>query len=970
MFLRGLGLFFLLSLGLPQARADVLDLSSGTAYRTLVSEHVKLLFPQSRELDAREFLVWAETYVTSIESRYQFHFDRQVWVYLTERRYDNAYVSPADYGQQEHMVLPFSLDLTTHWEGFDGSAYEVFVHEVTHYYQGVIARPWIHSLFGPSVPMDSILIPSWVWEGFAVYEESRWSPYKGRLKPSLVGAYLGSYRESVGKLNSWDLSPANWRWAYLGGGNYTVGSGFTNFLNDSFGGESYAQWIQRSAHLTFASDYRAAFGETFSDLFTRFDESIADRPRREKPEGQIALGDFASSRIFGLSTFGDGTTAFVASYDDKESEVVHLAADGTILGRRPWFKILRSFVEPNWSVPEDTTPSGEGHRLFFWTLSSSRDEVDHDAILGSWDIDTGRRTVLARIPDAIGATFKPDGTEAWVFRRVITPNQPMRLELHLWKAADSSLTWMRTFPEFTNVNSPRLSPDGMRIAFAAITMRGNWDIYSLDAIRPETLRIEYASPAQDLKPRWNRAGTHLYFLSDLDQRFDVKSIRIDGAEKTWVREVCTQTQAPWFVTQYDVSPDASVVHSTLEGRQYHLAQSRLPKTCRAEKTPLPPAPIHAPELATQQVKALESFRESTWPGVLVPVSYVLIPRWESNDQFAAGFYIAGEDSYKHQAWTLEGIVPNPARDWDGTLTVYSRSLFPVLMAASLTSQPGFLWSSDNFQSLGHLGYQPRYQIGILRWTYPFYSHEFGFDVSYRDSGGKQGTVGAGFSHTFATKTSSVLGYAGHRGFSLESSVSSFPRFLGSDDPVQLGRFFQRVYLPLGLINTHAVSWSFRELVITRPSGIKTGRLTGGGVSLHLRDELRAYRPQNLTTNVVIELEGFRKYAFWGNQGVWSQLDYRIPLKRLNVGRLSVADRLWFNPILKNVDVRFYTNAASFLDGEGIDKGWHSASGAKLSIGAELGSWTALAYFDAEVYRRWTDDKKLGVSFDFSTQFGF
>ena len=142
------------------ARA-VLDLSAGISYRTLDSEHLRLRFPSERELEAREFLAWAEAHVNGMQERIGFRFPRRIVVYLTDRRYSNAYVANGHFGEQTYMALPFYPPVFLgHWDGMDGSAYEIFVHEVAHYYQSELGRPWLDRLFGPTISLDSFLIPS------------------------------------------------------------------------------------------------------------------------------------------------------------------------------------------------------------------------------------------------------------------------------------------------------------------------------------------------------------------------------------------------------------------------------------------------------------------------------------------------------------------------------------------------------------------------------------------------------------------------------------------------------------------------------------------------------------------------------------------------------------------------------------------------------------------------------------------
>jgi dipeptidyl aminopeptidase/acylaminoacyl peptidase len=102
------------------------------------------------------------------------------------------------------------------------------------------------------------------------------------------------------------------------------------------------------------------------------------------------------------------------------------------------------------------------------------------------------------------------------------------------------------------ISEPRVSPDGMRVAFTLRTTDleancGRRDVW-LAAADGSTLRRLTTSEAEDFSPRWSADGRSLYFLSTRSGSAQVFRLTLDGGEAEAV------TELPRDVEAFEVAP--------------------------------------------------------------------------------------------------------------------------------------------------------------------------------------------------------------------------------------------------------------------------------------------------------------------------------------------------------------------------------------------------------------------------------
>ncbi|NBC17847.1 MAG: hypothetical protein GVY18_11090, partial [Bacteroidetes bacterium] len=118
-----------------------------------------------------------------------------------------------------------------------------------------------------------------------------------------------------------------------------------------------------------------------------------------------------------------------------------------------------------------------------------------------------------------------DGRMAFVSNRTGTPE--------VWVAEEGVPRRLTRFGEGT-VYSPRWSPDGTRLAFAARS-GSHADLYvtTPDASTPRRMTT---ADADDLNPRWSRDGRHLYFASNRTGQWQIWRVALDGEAPVQVTE--------------------------------------------------------------------------------------------------------------------------------------------------------------------------------------------------------------------------------------------------------------------------------------------------------------------------------------------------------------------------------------------------------------------------------------------------
>lgn len=899
-------------------------LTAGSTYRTLRTPHLQLRFPADRELETREFAGRAEAYVTDLEKRVGFKYGRPIVVFLTERRYANAFVTGGMPGIDLHIALPLRME-SSYFDpaNFDGEAFQIFVHEVTHHLQYEMGRPWTEYVFGPAIPIDFILTPPWVWEGFAVYTEGRGHDYLGRQKGSFGGALLDSAMAAKGGLRSYDFSEENLDWSFSGAAQYTVGANFSDYLSRTFGEKAYIDFIQRTGKFTFSSDYRGAFGKSFSELLDGFN---ADRTQQIQsrlliPAAQTLWSGSDTGRVEALTSAPDGTLYWLATSENDETYLYRFESGASVPTRVEWNHVLEGFGGPRLYTPDRFTVLADGHTLFFMTTSSSRDRTAEEPWLAKIDALTGDRERLANVDGALAAEMSTDGKHVWIARRVMKDGKlSLRIEHRGGDALDRDGEVLVEPTEITSVGRMALSPDGKQLALAGFSeRRGGWGIYALN-LDTKALTKLFDSAAVDYEPRWSPDGQSIYFVSDWGGHFDVRHIEAPSGDG--IVNLCRVSNARWMTDRFAFTKDGEVAFTNRDGRFWLVAKTDRTKNgpvCETLMAEVARVPEAAPPAVVAQDGA-EVYEESAWK-TLIPVTRTLAWGYSTSDKNVIDVSLWGQSPYKKVDWSADLHTRRNFDEITGGTSVTTTVLYPFSLSVDYVESLGFFDDEPDPE--------PMYHKGRVSIAYPWYNHSISLGVVGIAEHGESGTLGLGVTHRFSSSTGSLRGAGAKRGLSLVNQFSSYPGALGSDDPLQVVRLSQVVSLPSPFSSNHSFAIEATELIVDRDSGIATGHLAGPSADAELDERLQTKRPQLMMNSTTVRLTGFNDYDFRGNKIVAAEASYTVRFTELQGGVMHLLDRSWLNPRVYDAGVTGFINAGTVLDGSKLGKKLHSATGAFL-----------------------------------------
>nr|HEX4314260.1 hypothetical protein [Kofleriaceae bacterium] len=488
--------------------------------------------------------------------------------------------------------------------------YGLVAHEYTHilHLDTIEGLPKIYnSIFGKTWAPSQIM-PRWLIEGIAVYEESKRTA-GGRDRGTRFDQYIRIARHTGVDLRLDEVSGAP-RQFPRGNAAYVYGSHFMKYIFDRFGDDS----LRAMAHLgggyapPFAVNRQIAkaVGEPFTELYGDWKNYLRDRYGMEEMAAERRglrvgrkLTNTAEGNTF-LRWTKDGSQLYYAQYDGYSlTRLRSIPAGGTQADARDVAQI------------ESLGPYGldaDGSFVFEQSRTYRRDYSFQD--LFKWDSTTHQLERLTHGARARDPALSPDG------RRVAYSRN---------EHADSVLAVMDTVPDaepsivwrgdrYDEAYQPEWSPDGTRIVFSA-WRRGYRDIVVVELASGATVDITH-DRAIDQQPVWSADGRYIFYTSD---RTGIANIFAFD----------TRDRSTWQVTNveggaFDARPSPDGTRLVYEGAVaqggYDIYElpfdpgSWLPAHDFVDDRP-PPKDIHDDSVAVSAARpyrALETLAPTTW----------------------------------------------------------------------------------------------------------------------------------------------------------------------------------------------------------------------------------------------------------------------------------------------------------------------------------------------------------------------
>lgn len=178
----------------------------------------------------------------------------------------------------------------------------VGVHEYTHMLQmkNIKKTPRYNQIIFGNLSFPNAIFPKWIIEGIAVYTESQFSKYSGRLNDGYYDAYLMARLQEGNKVNiNENVIPTS---DFPVDNIYLYGGLFFRYLSNTYGEESFEKFFTtKSKGGSPDSVAKTVFGKKLSELWNDWQEFETKRASSFKQDGD---------RISDLNYYAAGTTIY------------------------------------------------------------------------------------------------------------------------------------------------------------------------------------------------------------------------------------------------------------------------------------------------------------------------------------------------------------------------------------------------------------------------------------------------------------------------------------------------------------------------------------------------------------------------------------------------------------------------------------------------------------------------------------
>jgi hypothetical protein len=498
----------------------------------------------------------------------------------------------------------------TELDDHDDWIYGLVAHEYTHilHLDTMSGMPVLYnSVFGKTWAPNQIM-PRWIIEGIATYEESKRSA-GGRNRGSRFDEIIRIARHADKDLRIDEVSGAP-RQFPRGNAAYVYGSHFLGYIFDRYGDDT----LRKMSHVSgawappFATNRQIAkvVGKTFDELYGDWKGYLRD---------QYGLQEMAAERrglVTGRALTHSAESNLLPHYSADGKDIYWIQYDGYTLPTVRAMPIddagaVRDVVQIDAMGPFDLLP--DGSLVYEQGRQYRRDYSFED--LFRWDARTGQTVRLTTGRRARDPAVSPDGrrvafsqnehSESVLAVAELGPDQP------------SSIVWRGQ--RFDQAYQPAWSPDGTRIAFSAWRTGGFRDILIVELASGRVEEVA-RDRAIDMSPAWSRDGKWLYFDSDRT-----------GISNIYAYD--TITHATWQVTnvlggafQVEPSPDGTrlVFEAAVPAGGFDLYElpidrsTWLPARDYVDAKP-PPVDITDDEVAVsapRPYRALETLSPQSW----------------------------------------------------------------------------------------------------------------------------------------------------------------------------------------------------------------------------------------------------------------------------------------------------------------------------------------------------------------------
>jgi len=434
----------------------------------------------------------------------------------------------------------------TELDDHDDWLYGLTTHEYTHilHLDTMSGLPNIYNrIFGKTWAPNQVM-PRWVIEGIAVYQESKRSS-GGRNRGTRFDQFIRIARHADKDFRLDQVTGAP-RPFPRGNTSYVYGSHFLRYVFDRFGDDTLRKMSHTAGGypVPFAINRQIAkvVGAPFTELYDDWKGYLRDR---------YGMQEMAAERrglVTGRQLTDTGETNFMPHYSADGTELWWIQSDGKEL------PVLRAMPAGGDASQARTVREAQGVGPFDLLEDGSivyeqgrlyRREYSFQD-LWRWDARTRQVVRLTHGRRARDPAVSPDGR-----RIAFSMNGPSQSVLAVMDAAPdapASVVWRGE--RFDQAFQPAWSPDGTRIAFSAWRKGGFRDILVVELASGKVEEIT-RDRAVDMSPAWSADGRYLFFGSD---RTSIHNIYAYDTRDRSLWQVTNVLGGAYHVT---LSPDGS-----------------------------------------------------------------------------------------------------------------------------------------------------------------------------------------------------------------------------------------------------------------------------------------------------------------------------------------------------------------------------------------------------------------------------
>jgi Tol biopolymer transport system component len=485
---------------------------AGDPYRehfTLETDHFVIHYYAPLEDIARRVAVVAEASHRTLATALDHHpSEKTIIVVVDDTDGANGFASVLPRNQiQLYATGPGSFtELDDHEDWLYGLTVHEYAHVVHLDTMGTLPRAY-NKIFGKTWAPNQVM-PRWIIEGIATYEESKRSA-GGRNRGSRFDMVIRIAQRGGTDLRLDEITGAP-RQFPRGNSAYIYGSHFLRYVFDRFGDDALREMSHTAGDwpIPFALNRQIAkvTGKPFTELYGDWKGYLRDR---------YGMQEMAAERrglVEGKRLTTTGELNFWPQYSADGKSIYWVQSSGR---RRPHVRALpvggdethaRDITQIEAMGPFDLLADGsiifeQGGRVF------RREYAFQD--LFRWDATTGRESRITNGMRARDPGVSPDERKVAFSKNEhgesvlgIVDTAPGATPSVLWKGQ-----------RYDQAFQPQWSPDAKRIAFSAWRKGGYRDILIVEVDSGAVEEIT-SDRAIDMNPAWSKDGRYLYFDSD------------------------------------------------------------------------------------------------------------------------------------------------------------------------------------------------------------------------------------------------------------------------------------------------------------------------------------------------------------------------------------------------------------------------------------------------------------------------